>query len=1464
MRFELLESRQLLAITLPTISNVALAAGTTVYVPLNGASTGQTVDYSVTASDYSKLTPVMMSSANQDLQILVRINGVDEVMTFQLFDEFAPTTTAKIEALVSSGYYDGLEIYRNWKDSSNNPLCLQGGNDDPTNGEIKSTPTVDSIAEEFNPNLQFTGAGLLAMARTSTASTSSSEFFITESGISTVRSSLDYNYTIFGFQTSGYDVVSTIAAMANTSGSSMGYLQTPVSITSASLFTDTQNGVLQLTAPTGVTGTVTITVVASDGTNTPITTTFTVTISADSSSNPANPFSAKIPSTPTGVTFVPTGSSSNQTNSTHGLSFIVSGVTSGNTVQVLADGNVIGQAVAAGGSVTVTTNSTVLPDGAHKFTAIQVATDQTATVTETNGSSTTGLNKTADVPSLNSPFTQVTIDTVAPVFTDAPLAQTAVVGVPYQYQMAVTDGTSAGITYALTAKPTDMNIDTNTGLITWTPGSSQTGTANVTVQATDPAGNVSQPRSFTINVLAANAAPELSAATPSLGSYYANSPIPINLTDFVKNVTDSDASAVVGGIALVGTTGKGTWEYKLSSATTYTAVGSVSESTALLLPHDAALRYTPSATGEIATITYHAWDTTGGTAATRSNLSTSGATGGSTAYSVATNTASLTVLGTCAISGYVYIDADNDGLRTRNGQTHIGIQGVVITLSNYTSGSWSSITMTMTDANGFYQFDNLPAGAYLVKETQPARFTDGKDTRGTISGTTRGILGPDQFAMNLAAAEKATNFNFGERGLKMAYVTAEMVLGSSRSLPTILAGLNSPPVVDLAKSVAGTSYSTTFSSGTSPSPVAIAASDATITDSDSAMLASMTVTITNPLDGDYEKLAVTIPDAIKGITASAAGNVLTLSGIATVANYQEALRLVKYRNDASTSQVHEGSRTISVVVNDGIADSTAAVATVTVAVDNTLPTVALSAPSASNAAGGPITYTVTYADANFNSSTLAASNVTLNTTGTATGTVSVSTVDSTTRLVTISGITGEGTLGISLAADTASDLAGNLAPAAGPSTTFLVDNTKPTVTIGAPSASITTGGSITYTVTYADTNFNSSTLAASNITLNKTGTANGTVTVSTVDSTTRLVTISGITGDGTLGISLAAGTASDLAGNLALAAGPSTTFIVDSTGPTVSLSQPSAASTTNGPVTYSVIYSDANFSNCTLTASNITLNKTGNANGTVTISTVDSTTRLVTISDITGDGTLGISLAAGTASDLAGNLALAAGPTTTFVVGNPLPTVNISEPSASIAAAGPIAYTVTYADVDFNSSTLTASDITLNMTGTANGTVTVSTVDSTTRLVTISGITGDGTLGISLAEGTASDLAGDLAPAAGPSTTFIVDNTRPTVSLSQPSATSTTNGPVTYSVIYSDAYFSNCTLTASDITLNKTGTADGTVTVSTVDSTTRLVTISGITGNGTLSISLAAGTASDLAGNLALAIGPTTTFIVNN
>ncbi len=89
---------------------------------------------------------------------------------------------------------------------------------------------------------------------------------------------------------------------------------------------------------------------------------------------------------------------------------------------------------------------------------------------------------------------------------------------------------------------------------------------------------------------------------------------------------------------------------------------------------------------------------------------------------------------------------------------------------------------------------------------------------------------------------------------------------------------------------------------------------------------------------------------------------------------------------------------------------------------------------------------------------------------------------------------------------------------------------------------------------------------------------------------------------------------------------------------------------------------------------------------------------------------------------------------------------------------------MTYADPNFNASILSVGNITVNATGSASaGSVAVSG-SGTNRTVTLSSLTGNGTLGISIAAGTASDTGGNAAPAAGPSATFTVTpaNTAPT------------------------------------------------------------------------------------------------------
>ena len=87
------------------------------------------------------------------------------------------------------------------------------------------------------------------------------------------------------------------------------------------------------------------------------------------------------------------------------------------------------------------------------------------------------------------------------------------------------------------------------------------------------------------------------------------------------------------------------------------------------------------------------------------------------------------------------------------------------------------------------------------------------------------------------------------------------------------------------------------------------------------------------------------------------------------------------------------------------------------------------------------------------------------------------------------------------------------------------------------------------------------------------------------------------------------------------------------------------------------------------------------------------------------------------------------------------PEVIIAEPQ--LTGKGIVSFTVTYVLAD--AVTLSAGDVSLNLTGTAAGQVAVDGDGLVERTVTVSSITGDGTLGITLAAGTADDVSGNVA-----------------------------------------------------------------------------------------------------------------------
>ena len=120
----------------------------------------------------------------------------------------------------------------------------------------------------------------------------------------------------------------------------------------------------------------------------------------------------------------------------------------------------------------------------------------------------------------------------------------------------------------------------------------------------------------------------------------------------------------------------------------------------------------------------------------------------------------------------------------------------------------------------------------------------------------------------------------------------------------------------------------------------------------------------------------------------------------------------------------------------------------------------------------------------------------------------------------------DGTVTVDIPLNAAQAVVGGLPNTASPQFTIDYDGTPPDISIGAPSVDPTSGGPVSYTVTYSGES--AITLSDDDIGINPTGTAlESSAVVSGSTGSTRTVTISGITGDGTLGFTIASGTAED-------------------------------------------------------------------------------------------------------------------------------------------------------------------------------------------------------------------------------------------------------------------------------------------------------------------------------------------------
>lgn len=285
LQVEALENRLVPANTAPTlapIANVTVPAGQTFQLPLDGNDVdGDSITYSFTSSN-SNVTAALAPGSNHFIKI--NVTGVDSSsnpftgdIVFELFDDLAPITTARIMDLVNSDFYDSLTFHRILQD-----FVAQGGDPlgDGTGGsQIK-------FNDEFNTQLRFNGFGQLAMANAGDDD-NDSQFFITDVDLSLAAAStkqppqhLNFQHTIFGQMVQGFDVFTKLISTPVTSPVT-GTPTSPPIINSITVIEDTQDAVLRISAPEGFTGSSTFTVTGTDGHGGKTTRTFQVSVIAD-------------------------------------------------------------------------------------------------------------------------------------------------------------------------------------------------------------------------------------------------------------------------------------------------------------------------------------------------------------------------------------------------------------------------------------------------------------------------------------------------------------------------------------------------------------------------------------------------------------------------------------------------------------------------------------------------------------------------------------------------------------------------------------------------------------------------------------------------------------------------------------------------------------------------------------------------------------------------------------------------------------------------------------------------------------------------------------------------------------------------------------------------------------------------------------------------------------------------------
>ncbi len=262
-----------------------------------------------------------------------------------------------------------------------------------------------------------------------------------------------------------------------------------------------------------------------------------------------------------------------------------------------------------------------------------------------------------------------------------------------------------------------------------------------------------------------------------------------------------------------------------------------------------------------------------------------------------------------------------------DGKVIAGTEGlnhsVLSSSGGYNNGAWHQVVFTRTQSSGALKL-----------------YVDGALT-GSATGSTSALDGSAN--MYFGAGTLGTDYFLGTLDEIATYdsVLSAGTVADHYELATVTA----PPV--LTATVADLGY---VENGTTALDSGI-----TVTDTDSSQLSTATVTMTTGYNSGQDALGFTTQNGITGNWAAGTG-VLTLTGNATVAQYQTALRSITYTNTSDAPDTT--TRAFTIVANDGTVDSNTESRNITITAVNDPP----SGSPATLTTGKNTSYTFTTAD----------------------------------------------------------------------------------------------------------------------------------------------------------------------------------------------------------------------------------------------------------------------------------------------------------------------------------------------------------------------------------------------------------------------------------------------------------------------------------------------------------------------